>query len=143
MPLAAETRSACGSLHMPGRVMYDPRPVGAPVALGWPACPYRQHLATPWPVARQRSHDGAPCVGHSPPVEPRPLPSPRREALGLDRWSLADLRSLPDRLLGWQAEVERLGSWPARLAQGYTALIPKEGPPGPLNTRPLTVPSMV
>ena len=79
MPLAAETRSACGSLRMAGRVTYDPRPVGAPVALGWPVCPYRQQLATPWPIARQCSHDGAPCVGQSPPVEPRPLPSPRRE----------------------------------------------------------------
>ena len=56
-------------------------------------------------------------------------------ALGLDGWSLADLRSLPDRLLGWLTdllrEVERLGKWPARLAEGYTALIPKEGPPEP------------
>ena len=63
-------------------------------------------------------------------------------ALGLDGGSLADLRSLPDRLLGWLAdllrEVERLGKWPARLAEGYTALIPKEGPQGPLKTRPLT-----
>ena len=68
-------------------------------------------------------------------------------ALGLDGWSLADLRSLPDRLLGWLAdilrEVERLGKWPTRLVERYTALIPKEGPPGPLNTRPLTVLSMV
>ena len=68
-------------------------------------------------------------------------------ALGLDGWSVADLRSLPDRLLGWLAdllrEVERIGKWPTRLAEGYTALIPKEGPPGPLNTRPLTVLSMV
>ena len=68
-------------------------------------------------------------------------------ALGLDGWSLADLRSLPDRLPGWLAdllrEVERLGKWPTRLAEGYTALIPKEGPPGPLNTRPLIVLSMV
>ena len=60
--------------------------------------------------------------------------------LGLDRWSLAALRSLPDRLLGWRAyllwEVERLGKWPARLAEGHTALIPKDGPPGPLNTYP-------
>ena len=67
-------------------------------------------------------------------------------ALGLEEWSLADLRSLPHRLLGWLAdllrEVERLGKWPTRLADGYTALIPKEGPPGPLNTRPLTVLSM-
>ena len=56
-------------------------------------------------------------------------------ALGLDGWSLADLCSLPDKLLGWLAdllrEVERLGKWPARPAEGYTALIPKEGPPGP------------
>ena len=68
-------------------------------------------------------------------------------ALRLDGWRLAHLRSLPDRLLGWLAdllrEVERLGKWPARLAEGYTALIPKEGPPGPLNTRPLIVLSMV
>ena len=68
-------------------------------------------------------------------------------ALGLDGWSLADLRSLPYRLLGWLAdllrEVERLGRWLARLAEGYTALIPKEGPPGPLITRPLTILSMV
>ena len=68
-------------------------------------------------------------------------------ALGLDRWSLADLRSLPDRLLGWLADllpaVEQTGKLPARLAEGYTALIPNEGPPGPLNTRPLTVLSMV
>ena len=40
-------------------------------------------------------------------------------------------------------EVERQGRWPLRLAEGYTALMPKEGPPGPLNTRPLTVLSMV
>ena len=68
-------------------------------------------------------------------------------ALGLDGWSLADLRSLTDRLPDWLAdllrEVERQGRWPARLAEGYTALIPKDVPPGPLNTRPLTVLSMV
>ena len=66
---------------------------------------------------------------------------------GLDGWSRADLRSLPDKLLGWQADflcdVERLGKWPACLAEGYTALISEEGLPGPLNTRPLTVMSMV
>ena len=81
---------------------------------------------------------------------PRPrkgLSRMKPSALGLDGWSLADLRSLPDKLLGWLADVvhnvERLGRWPTRLAEGYTALIPKEGPPGPLNTRPLTVLSMV
>ena len=68
-------------------------------------------------------------------------------ALGLDGWSLADLGSLPDRLLGWLAvlprDVEWLGKWPIRLAGGYRALIPKEGPPGPLKTSLLTVLSMV
>ena len=68
-------------------------------------------------------------------------------AMGLDGWSLADLRSLPDMLLGWLAdllrEVQRLGRWPTRLVAGYTALIPKDGPSGPLNTPPLTVLSMV
>ena len=75
------------------------------------------------------------------------LPRMKPSALGLDGWSLGDLRSLPERVLGWLAdllrEVERRGKWPARLAEGYTALIPKEGPPGPLNTCPLTVLSMV
>ena len=68
-------------------------------------------------------------------------------ALGLDGWRLAHLRSLPERLLGLLAELlreeERLGKWPSRLAEGYTALIPNEGPPGSPNTRPLTVLSMV
>ena len=68
-------------------------------------------------------------------------------ALGLDGWSLPNLRSLPAMLLGWLAvrvrEVESLGRWLARLAEGYTALLPKEGLSGPLNTRPLTVLSMV
>ena len=65
----------------------------------------------------------------------------------MDGWSLADLRSFPDRLLGWLADllrdVERPEEWPSRLAEGYTALIPKEGPAGPLNTGLLTVVSMV
>ena len=75
------------------------------------------------------------------------LSNMKPSALGLNEWSLADLRSLPHRLLGWLADllrdVERLGKWSARLAEGYTALIPKEDPPGPLNTRPLTVLFMV
>ena len=37
----------------------------------------------------------------------------------------------------------RLGKWLTRLAEGYRALIPKEGPLGPLNTPLLTVLSMV
>ena len=62
---------------------------------------------------------------------------------GTPRAAVADLRSLPDRLLGWLADllrkVERLGRWPTHLGEGYTALIPKQGPLGPRNTRPLTV----
>ena len=68
-------------------------------------------------------------------------------ALGLDGWSLGDLRSLPLRLLDWLAElltlVEVTGRWPEVLARGYTALIPKPGEEGPLGTRPLTVLSVV
>ena len=67
-------------------------------------------------------------------------------ALGLDGWSLGDLRALP-RGLHWLAALLRLvedqGCWPARLAEGYTALVPKDGPPGALNTHPLTVLSTI
>ena len=37
----------------------------------------------------------------------------------------------------------RTGRWPGALTHGYTALVPKEGPPGALNTRPLTSLSIV
>ena len=61
-------------------------------------------------------------------------------ALGLHGWDLADRHSLPDMVLGWLAdllrEMERLGKWLAHLAEGYTALIAKAGPPRPLNTPP-------
>ena len=60
---------------------------------------------------------------------------------------LQELRALSPRLLDWLAAllglVEALGRWPARLAEGYTALVPKDGPPGALNTRSLTVLSTV
>ena len=39
--------------------------------------------------------------------------------------------------------MEDQGCWPARLAEGYTALVPKDGPLGALNTRPLTVLSTI
>ena len=49
-------------------------------------------------------------------------------ALGLDGWSPTDLRPTPNRLVDWlddlRREPERLGKWLARLAKGYTALIP-------------------
>ena len=63
-------------------------------------------------------------------------------AFGVDGWSLADLQCLSDRLLSWPADLLRGWSTLAcdrRPAEGYTALIPKEGPPGPLNTRGLTI----
>ena len=68
-------------------------------------------------------------------------------ALRVDGWSLGDLRALPPWILDWLAAllqlVESRRCWPARLAEGYTALVPKEGPPGALNTRPLTMLSKV
>ena len=68
-------------------------------------------------------------------------------ALGLDSWSLGDLRSLLLRLLDWLAElltlIEVTGRWPDVLACGYTALIPEPGEEGPLGTRSLTVLSVV
>ena len=71
----------------------------------------------------------------------------RPSAMGLDGWSLQDLRALPDRVLQWLAQlltlIEGMGQWPTLLAQGYTSLIPKPGEEGPLGTRPLTVLSMV
>ena len=68
-------------------------------------------------------------------------------ALGLDGWSLGDLRALPRGLLNWLAALLRVvedhACWPARLAVVYTALMPKDGPPGALNTRPLTMLSTI
>ena len=61
--------------------------------------------------------------------------------------ALHDLRALPPNLMDWLAAllgfVERTGRWPGALTRAYTAPIPKEGPPGALNTRPLTVLSIV
>ena len=77
----------------------------------------------------------------------RRLMAMRPSAMGLDGWSLQDLRALPDRVLNWLAQlltlIEEVGRWPTLLAQGYTSLIPKPGEEGPLGTRPLTVLSMV
>ena len=59
-------------------------------------------------------------------------------ALGLDKWSMADLHSLPDRLLDPLVDVLR--EVEPRATQPSS---PRRAPPGPLNTRPLTVLSMV
>ena len=57
------------------------------------------------------------------------------------------MRALPHTLMQWLAEllslVESKGRRPRVLVRGYTALVPKEGPPGSLNTRPLIVLSVV
>ena len=77
----------------------------------------------------------------------RRLMAMRRSAMGLDGWSLQDLRALPNPVLHWLAQlltlIEEMGRWPTVLAQGYTSLIPKPREEGPLGTRPLTVLSMV
>ena len=115
-----------------GKYKSDPEP--APVAF---LCRYGNHVRrVPMIASRLNGRRLRKGLSRMKPLAP-----------GLDGWSLVDLRSLHNRLLGWVAdlllEVERLGKRPARLAQGYTALIPKVGPPGPLNTRPLTVLPMV
>ena len=95
-----------------------------PLQAGWHG--HGQPRGDGWPHAgRLAPHKLQIRVGHrAGPGLSRMKPS----ALGLDGWSVADLRSLPDRQLGWLAdllrEVERLGKWPARLAEGYIAFIP-------------------
>ena len=77
----------------------------------------------------------------------RRLMAMRPSAMGLDGWSLHDLRTLPDRVLHWLAQllslIEEMGQWPTLLAQGYTSLIPKPREERPLGTCPLTVLSTV
>jgi ribonuclease HI len=68
----------------------------------------------------------------------------RRKAVGLDGWSVMELRLLPDELLGLVAElfegVEELGRWPTRLSEPEGLLLPKDGgadPFDPMNRRPI------
>mmetsp|Transcript_64635 Transcript_64635/g.107098 ORF Transcript_64635/g.107098 Transcript_64635/m.107098 type:complete len:87 (+) Transcript_64635:360-620(+) len=50
----------------------------------------------------------------------RRLMAMRPSAMGLDGWSLHDLRALPDRVLHWLAQlltlIEEMGQWPTLLA---------------------------
>jgi ribonuclease HI len=69
---------------------------------------------------------------------------PRRKAVGLDGWSVAELRLLPDELLAWCAElletVERTGTWPEALRRPEGLLLPKGGPADagdPMERRPI------
>ncbi len=69
---------------------------------------------------------------------------PHRKAFGLDGWSVAELRLLPDELLAWCAElletVERTGMWPEALHRPESLLLPQGGPDDagdPIDRRPI------
>ena len=74
----------------------------------------------------------------------RRLMAMRPSAMGLDGWSLQNLRALSDRVLHLLAQlltlIEEMGQWPTVVAHGYTSLIPKPDEEGPLGARPLTCP---
>ena len=71
----------------------------------------------------------------------------RLSPLGLDGWSVPDMRAMPPTLMQWLVELLSLVEHRGRLARvlvwGYMALVPKDGLLGALNTRPLTVVSAV
>ena len=67
---------------------------------------------------------------------------PRRKKPGLDAWTVAELRLLPDALLGWIAElfeaVEARGAWPQHLREPEGLLLPKpDGGGEALDRRPI------
>ena len=66
---------------------------------------------------------------------------PKRKAVGLDGWAVAELRLLPEEILGWVVElfeaVERLGRWPDALSRPEGLLLPKPGDGGPMDRRPI------
>ena len=69
---------------------------------------------------------------------------PRRKAVGLDGWSVPELRLLPDEILAWMAEmlevVERTGRWPEDLRCPEGLLPPKGGNSNeadPMERRPI------
>lgn len=67
---------------------------------------------------------------------------PRRKKPGLDAWTVAELRLLPDELLEWVAElfeaVEARGAWPQHLREPEGLLLPKPGGGGDaLDRRPI------
>ena len=68
---------------------------------------------------------------------------PRRKAVGLDGWSVPELRLLPDALLEWIAAlletVERTGKWPEALSRPEGLLLPKVGGDAgdPMDRRPI------
>ncbi len=68
------------------------------------------------------------------------------KAVGLDGWTISELRQLPPFLLQWLAElfnlVEELGRWPFQLASPEGVLLPKGGTEDPLDRRPVWLLSM-
>ena len=71
-----------------------------------------------------------------------------KTANGIDQWSIALLTRLPtpfwDALAELLRVVERIGTWPQHIAEGFTSLVPKgEGEGDPMKLRPLTVLSQI
>ena len=71
-----------------------------------------------------------------------------KKANGMDLWSIKLLKRLPmqywDKLAELPRTVERTGTWPERIAEGFTSLVPKGERGGdPMKLRPLTVLSQV
>ena len=66
-----------------------------------------------------------------------------KTANGMDLWSIKLLKRLPgpfwDKLAELLQMVEKTGTWPDRVAEGFTSLVPKgEGGGDPMKLRPLT-----
>ena len=81
---------------------------------------------TPWTAARVRAIVSAMKRGKAP---------------GLDGWSVEELQALPDDLLLWISEyftaVEDAGRWPAQQCRPEGVLLPKDGPEGADERRPI------
>ena len=68
-------------------------------------------------------------------------------ATGLDGWSAKDLKVMQPQMWDMLAAILRLveqtGVWPARLAEGFIALVPKGEGGDPLQLRPLSALSVI
>ena len=78
----------------------------------------------------------------------RALKMGEKTANGMDLWSIKLLKTLPgpfwDKLSELLQMVEKTGTWPDRVAEGFTSLVPKgEGGGDPMKLRPLTVLSQI
>ena len=71
-----------------------------------------------------------------------------KRAKGIKQWSVALLTRLPppfwDALAELLRMVERTGTWPQPVVEGFTSLVPKgEGEGNPMKLRPLTILSQI